>query len=231
VRRRALPTFKALLLVALGLIAYQQIWHLGYIWDDDYYVTHNAALRDLHGLWRIWFDVTATPQYYPLVHSSFWLEYHFWGLNPVGYHAINLILHMLAAILLWRVLVQLRVPGAWLAAAIFAVHPVHVESVAWITERKNVLSAVFYLAAALAYLRFERARDSEESGRRAWTFYAASFAFFVLALLSKTVACSLPAALLLARWWRTGTLKRRDIVPLLPFFRSRSRLWRGHNVD
>ena len=227
VRRWALPTFRALGLVALALMAYQRVWHLGYIWDDDYYVTHNAALRDLQGLWRIWFDVTATPQYYPLVHSSFWVEFHLWGLNPVGYHAVNLILHMLTAILLWRVLVQLRVPGAWLAAAIFTVHPVHVESVAWITERKNVLSAVFYLGAALAYLRFEQVRDScggsragcdNRSPRRAWILYAAAFALFLFALLSKTVTCSLPAALLLVRWWRMGRLRQRDFGPLLPFF-------------
>ncbi|MFL6519261.1 MAG: tetratricopeptide repeat protein [Chthoniobacterales bacterium] len=210
--------FLGAVLVIAVVIAYQQVWHAGYIWDDDSYVTKNATLRDLHGLWRIWFELAATPQYYPLVHSSFWIEHHLWGLNPLGYHLVNLVLHALAAILLWRVLIRLGIPGAWLAAAIFALHPVEVESVAWITERKNVLSAVFYFAAALAYLRFEEARDSENRESRRWQFYLASLFLFILALLSKTVACSLPAALLLVRWWKTGRLKWRDISPLVPFF-------------
>ena len=206
------------LLVLLALIAYQQTWHSGYIWDDDDYVTRNPTLLNLHGLWRIWFEVAATPQYYPLVHSSFWLEHHLWGLNPLGYHLVNVFLHALAAILLWRVLARLEIPGAWLAAAIFVVHPVEVESVAWITERKNVLAAVFYFAAALAYLRFELTRDAGIRGRQRWYFYIASLVLFVFALLSKTVACSLPAALLLVRWWKTGRLRWRDVLPLLPFF-------------
>ena len=159
-----------LLLVLVTMIAYQQTWHIGYIWDDNFHVTGNPTLRDLHGLWRIWSEVAATPQYYPLVHTSFWLEYHLWGLNPVGYHLVNVFLHALAAVLLWRVLVRLQIPGAWLAAAIFAVHPVEVESVAWITERKNVLSAVFYFAAALAYLRFAAMRDAGKSEPAALVF-------------------------------------------------------------
>ena len=205
------------LLVLIILVVYQQVWHAGYIWDDDSYVTKNVTLRDLHGLWRIWFELAATPQYYPLVYTSFWLEHHLWGLNPLGYHLVNLVLHALAAILLWRALVRLGIPGAWLAAAIFAVHPVEVESVAWITERKNVLSAVFYFAAALTYLRFESMRDEEDPGPQRRYLYFASLFLFVLALLSKTVACSLPAALLLVRWWKTGRIKRQDVLPLLPF--------------
>jgi hypothetical protein len=206
------------LLLLIILAAYQQVWHAGYIWDDDSYVTKNATLRDLHGLWRIWFEVAATPQYYPLVHTSFWIEHHLWGLNPLGYHLVNLVLHALGAILLWRGLLRLGIPGAWLAAAIFAVHPVEVESVAWITERKNVLSAVFYFAAALTYLRFETARDEKDQAGQRWYLYFASLFLFVLALLSKTVACSLPAALLLVRWWKSGRIKWRDILALLPFF-------------
>ena len=204
------------LLVVLIFLAYQQVWHAGFIWDDDSYVTRNPTLRDLHGLWRIWFDVTSTPQYYPLVHTSFWLEYHAWGLNPLGFHLTNIFLHAIGAVLLWRILVRLELPGAWLAAAIFAVHPVEVESVAWITERKNVLSAVFYFAAALAYLRFVSKRDDQNPNRAAPYFI--SLILFVCALLSKTVACSLPAALLLVRWWKRGRLSWRDVLPLIPFF-------------
>ncbi len=141
-----------------------------------------------------------------------------WGLNPLGYHSVNVVLHALGAILLWRILSALRIPGAWLAAAIFALHPVQVESVAWVSERKNVLSGFFYFASALMYLRFAANRDATESKTRAWYFYFGALALFVCALLSKTVTCSLPAALLLIGWWKSGTVKRRDLWALLPFF-------------
>src|SRR6185295_13174956 len=149
--RRALP---ALLLLALTLFAYLPVLQAGTIWDDDDYVMANALLRTPSGLARIWTEPGATPQYYPLVFSTFWIEYHLWGLEPAGYHLVNVLLHALAAILLWRALARLRIPGALFAAALFAVHPVHVESVAWITERKNVLSAVLFLASMLLFFRF-----------------------------------------------------------------------------
>ena len=140
----------------MTVVAYLPAFQAGFIFDDDAHVTGNPALRSLDGLGQIWCQPSATPQYYPLVHTTFWLEYHLWELNPVGYHVVNVLLHTLAAVLLWRALVRLRLPGAWLAAAIFALHPVAVESVAWVTERKNVLSAVFYFAAALAWWRWDR---------------------------------------------------------------------------
>ena len=195
----------------------------GFNWDDDAYVTNNLTLRSVHGLSQIWGQLTATPQYYPLVFTSFWLEYHLWGLNPLGYHVVNVLLHALAAMLLWRVLVRLQLPGAWLAAGIFALHPVAVESVAWVTERKNVLSAVFYFAAALAYLRW-RDDGTTTTGLRAtssWrslVLYLLSLALFICALFSKTVTASLPAALLLVIWWKHGRIAGRDVWPLLPFF-------------
>jgi tetratricopeptide (TPR) repeat protein len=207
-----------LLLAALTLLAYQRVWQSGFIWDDNLYVTLNTTLRDLGGLWRIWFEPTATPQYYPLVHTSFWLEYQLWQLNPLGFHIVNVLLHIGASVLLWRVLVTLRVPGAWIAAAIFALHPVEVESVAWISERKNVLSGVFYFAAALTYLKFAAAREAAEVGQRRMLLYAASLALFVCALLSKTVTCSLPVALLLVAWWKTGRIRLQDVLPTIPFF-------------
>ncbi|MCH8251559.1 MAG: tetratricopeptide repeat protein [Planctomycetes bacterium] len=141
-------------LFAVCIIAYSPALEGGFVWDDDKYVSENPALRSLHGLGRVWFEFDATPQYYPLVFTVFWVEYQLWGLNPLGYHIVNVALHALCATLLWRVLGRLTVPGAGFAAAVFALHPVHVESVAWITECKNVLSGAFYLAAALAYLRF-----------------------------------------------------------------------------
>jgi hypothetical protein len=189
-----------ILLIAATLVAYQRVWHAGFIWDDDFYVTQNPTLRDLAGLGRIWFQVGAVPQYYPLVHTVFWLEYHLWGLDPVGYHVVNVLLHGLAAVLLARVLLRLRVPGAWLAAFIFALHPVCVESVAWITELKNVLSAVFYFAAALAYWRFAELREGGGVDRREWGWYAGALGLYAAALLSKTLCRSCPSSFSAVHW-------------------------------
>jgi protein O-mannosyl-transferase len=208
----------AIFIVLAVFIAYWPALRSGFIWDDDAYVTHNQTLHNLNGLQEIWFNAGATPQYYPLVFTTFWLEYHLWGLNPLGFHLVNVLLHALGSLLLWRVLAQLKVPGAWLAAAIFALHPVQVESVAWITERKNVLSAVFYFLAALAYLRFINTENSGSADIQRRYFYFAAFILFVAALLSKTVTCSLPAALLLVHWWKKGRLRPQDILSLLPFF-------------
>jgi hypothetical protein len=197
-------------LLALVLAAYQGVTHAGFIWDDDAHVTR-AGLRSLRGLWRIWTEPGATQQYYPVLHSAFWVEHRLWGDAPAGYHAANVLLHAAAACLLLRVLRVLALPGAFLAAALFAVHPVCAESVAWISEEKNTLSAVFYLSAALVYMGSER-------GRRP-SAYAAATALFALALLSKSVTATLPAAVLVVIWWRRGRLSLKgDVLPLAPWF-------------
>ncbi|MCP5070596.1 MAG: tetratricopeptide repeat protein [bacterium] len=214
---RSNPLAAALLLLALVVISYGPAIQNGYIWDDDDYVVENETLPDPDGLARIWFEYGAIPQYYPLVHTTYWLEYRLWAFEPGGYHAVNILLHAATALLLWRLLIFLGLPGAFAAAAIFALHPVQVESVAWITERKNVLSSALYLGAMLTYLRFVAAREGA-AARRGALLYSASLALFAAALLSKTVTCSLPAALLLVQWWRNGRLTKRDLVPLLPFF-------------
>lgn len=198
------------LLFVVTFISYAPSLQGDFLWDDDDYVTNNSTLNDAPGLYRIWFEFGATRQYYPLVYTTFWLEKHVWGLNPIGYHVVNVLLHAAGALLLWRVLVTLKIPGALLAAVLFVLHPLHVESVAWITERKNVLSGLFYFAAGLAYLRID---DVRPSARR----YAATMALFLCALLSKSVTCSLPAALLLVLWWRHGRISTRDVVRLAPF--------------
>jgi tetratricopeptide (TPR) repeat protein len=203
-------TLLALVLVGAALLAYMPAWHAGFIWDDDGHVTR-PDLRTLRGLWRIWFEPGATQQYYPLLHSAFWLEHRLWGDAPLGYHVANVVLHALAAFLLYRLLRRLFLPGALFAAWAFAMHPVCVESVAWVSEQKNTLSAVLCLAAALAYLRFDALR------RPAW--YAAALALFGMSLATKTVTATLPAALLVIFWWRRGRLSwRADVVPLVPLF-------------
>src|SRR5438105_3321295 len=136
----------ALLLAAITILAYRPAWNGGFLWDDDAYVTNNELLTAPDGLRRIWFSFDSPSQYFPLVYTTFRIERALWGLNPAGYHVVNVLLHVANALLVWRLLARLRVPGAWLAGAIFALHPVQVESVAWITERKNVLMGfLFYL--------------------------------------------------------------------------------------
>ncbi len=201
--------FAAALLAAV-VLAYQPAWNGGFIWDDNAHVTR-PELRSVRGLWRIWFEVGATQQYYPLLHSAFWIEHRLWGDTPLGYHLLNILLHGGVALMAALILRRLSVPGAYLAGAVFALHPVHVESVAWITELKNTLSAVFYLGAAMVYLRFRE--------RRTTPLYLSALGLFVLGLASKTVTATLPAALLLISWWQRGRLEwRRDALPLVPFF-------------
>lgn len=198
------------LLVVATLLAYQPAWRGAAVFDDHDHLTP-PELQSLDGLGRIWTEVGVVSQYYPVTHSVFWLQQQLWGEAMLGYHVTNLLLHAGVALLLVRVLQQLALPGAWLAGALFALHPVHVESVAWISEQKNTLSTLFYLAAALAYLKFE--------DNRAPRSYAAALGWFLLALGAKTVVASLPAALLVVAWWRRGRLEwRRDGLPLGPFF-------------
>jgi len=218
---RARTRVWAAALFVIALVAYAPVVENGFIWDDDDYVTENPLLGTPAGLRDIWLDYRATPQYYPLVHTSFWIEHQLWGLAPAGYHVVNVLLHALGALLAWRVLTLLGLPGAWLAAAIFAVHPVHVESVAWVTERKNVLSGVFALASLAAYLRsagFGSTVSEADRGDAANGYYAVALLAFVCALLSKTVTGSLPAVLVLLLWWRRGRVTRGDWIALLPFF-------------
>jgi len=225
------------LIFLVTLLAYWPALSGGFIWDDNGHVTR-TDLRDFTGLFRIWFELGATQQYYPVLHSAFWLEHVLWGDSTLGYHLLNVLLHATAACLFGALLRRLFEgkaspsaglrafdPGtmaagherrrdagvAWFAALLFALHPVCVESVAWISEQKNTLSLVFYLCAALAYLRFT---DQHRA-----TSYLLATGLFSLALLTKTVTASLPAALLVVFWWQRGRLEwRRDVVPLLPWF-------------
>jgi protein O-mannosyl-transferase len=192
------------------LAAYFPALRGGLLWDDSSHLT-KPALQSFHGLWRIWFELGATQQYYPLLHSAFWLEHRMWGDAVTGYHLTNVALHALSACLVVMIMKRLSLPGAWFAGFVFALHPVHVESVAWISEQKSTLSGAFYLASLLAYLHFDQDRRKSK--------YLLATGLFVLALLSKTVTATLPAVLLVIFWWRRGRLEwKRDVRPLLPWF-------------
>jgi len=194
------------------LLAYQPAWHGGFLWDDDAYIINNELLTAPHGWQRIWFSLDSPSQYFPLTYSTFRVEHALWGLNTTGYHWVNLLLHVANALLVWAVLTRLRIPGAWLAAAIFALHPVQVESVAWITERKNVLMGFFFLLTLLAWSAFV-----DERTRRAWIFYSLSLIFYALALSAKATACTLPAALFLILWLQQKPITMRRLLEIVPF--------------
>ncbi len=198
-----------LAIVLLCAAAYAPVFRNAFVWNDKDYVTQHA-LQSLHGLFRIWTELGATEQYYPALHTAFWLEHRLWGDAALGYHLINVGWHVLSACLLTLLLRRLSIVGAWFAGCLFAVHPVAVESVAWVSEQKNTLSTVLYLTAALLFLRF--------SHTRRWLWYTGATLAFGAALLTKTVTATLPASLLVVLWWHEGRLSwRRHILPLLPW--------------
>jgi len=200
----------SLALIVATAVAYLPAWNGKPIWDDNAHITQ-PELRSWHGLVEVWTQVGATQQYYPLVHSVFWIEQKLWGDSVLGYHLINIFLHGFAAIVLLRILLRLKVPGAWLAAGLFALHPVQVESVAWISEIKNTLSGLFFFCSILAYLNFDQNRSR--------VAYFRSLALFLFGLMCKTAIAPLPAIILAVLWWRRGRLRLRDdVVPSLPFF-------------
>jgi protein O-mannosyl-transferase len=210
--RRGQDWLLGLLLAVVTVLVYQPVWQAGFIWDDDVYVTGNKLLTAPDGLRRIWLSKDSPSQYFPLVYTTFRLEHAVWGVRPAGYHWVNLLLHAANALLVWRLLRRLAVPGAWLAAALFALHPVQVETVAWVTERKNVLSLFFVLLALLAWVEF-----TDDQIKRPWRFYGLALAAYALALFSKTTACTMPAALLLILWLKQKRIERARIAQLLPF--------------
>src|SRR6267143_7210625 len=197
----------AVLVFAIGL-GYSRLRHAGFIWDDEQHLTQNPVVVGPLSFTDIWTSARAV--YYPLVLTTFWILHKFVGLNPMPYHLLNVAWHALSALLLWRVLVQLRVRGAWLGAAIWALHPVMVQSVAWITEMKNTQSALFYLIAISCFLQ---SRERKRNG----VFYWLAVSFFVAAITSKPSTVMLPVTLALCLWWRKEGLKQRDLRLLLPF--------------
>lgn len=209
VSRLATPCLIAILAVS----AHGRAVCNGFIWDDDAYVTANKTLRSADGLRQIWLEPRSIPQYYPLVHTTYWLEFRLWGLDPRGYHAVNVLLHAATAAVLYGVFRQLGIPVPWLGAALFAVHPLGVESVSWVTERKNTLSLLLATAAAAAWFGWRFGAEGRR-GRGLWLGLA--IGLFALAMLAKTVAAMLVPMLLIATWWKTGRIGRADLLGVAP---------------
>ncbi len=206
----ARDTLAALALAVLGAVSYVPALSGGFVWDDVIFA-EEPVIQAASGLRSIWLspaDISREGHYWPFVYTTFWLEHKLWGLQPAGYHVVNILLHLCNCLLLWRLLQRLAVPGALVIAAVFAVHPVHVESVAWIMERKDVLSALFYLTAALTWIRYTAA---PHPGR-----YALALGLFTAGLLSKSVVVTLPAALVIWHWWRRGRVTRTELLRLAP---------------
>ena len=198
----------ALALVVLVLLAYLPAFTGGWLWDDNQLVTENPLVTMPSNLWRIWFD-NRSSDYFPVTLTTFWIEYRLWGDWAPGYHAVNIFWHAANTVLVWRILVRLGVPGAWLAAAVWGIHPVTVASVAWVAERKNTLSMFFGCLSVLGWMSYE------DTGAR--RFYGWSLLSFVVALLAKTSLVTLPLILPVLSWWRRGRMTRVDLVRTVPF--------------
>ena len=209
----ARPWLPPLALCLLVLMSYLPAMLWGeFVWDD-LMMTGTPAVREATGLRQIWFspgEIKAEGHYWPLVYSLFWLQHKLWGFAPAGYHVVNVLLHLANTLLLWQLGRRLALPAAWVVAAVFAVHPVRVESVAWVIELKDVLSGLFYLSAALVWVRFT---DAPRPRR-----YLAALTLYAAGLLAKSVVVTLPVALLIREWWQRGRLTATGLLRVAPFF-------------
>jgi tetratricopeptide (TPR) repeat protein len=205
----------ALILILAVILAYLPVWWAGYIWDDDAMVTANPVIIGPLGLKEIW--TTTAADICPLTITTFWVEHGLWGLAPLPYHLVNVLLHGACAVVLWRVLRSLQAPGAWLGAALWALHPVEVESVAWISELKNTESGLFFLLSILFFVRWLRARGLDGRTRGGWN-YALMLLFAALAMAGKSSTVILPVVLCLCAWWVEGRWRWRNLVKVAPIF-------------
>jgi protein O-mannosyl-transferase len=213
-QQKGLP---ALALILVVIVTYLPAWHAGFIWDDDMVVTANPVIVGPSGLKEIW--TTRSADICPLTLTTFWAEHALWGLAPLPFHIINILLHGLSTVVLWRVLLLLHIPGAWLGAALWALHPVEVESVVWISELKNAESGLFFLLSILFFVKsLDPART--QAGPRAGSvwLYSGTLVFAALAMASKSSTVILPLVLGLTAWWIEGrwswTLLRR-LLPVI----------------
>jgi protein O-mannosyl-transferase len=204
-----------LTLILFVILAYIPVWKAGFVWDDATILTANPCIVGPLGLKEIW--TTSAAGICPLTLTTFWVEHALWGLNPLPYHLVNVLIQGLNAVLLWRVLRSLRVHGAWLSAALWAIHPVAVESVAWITEMKNTESGFFFLLSILFFVRWVRAKELNGQIRGGWN-YTLSLLFATLALAAKSSTVILPVVLCLCAWWMEGRLSWRNVARTVPIF-------------
>src|ERR1700682_466552 len=203
---------QGLFLIALVFVAYARVFNAGFIWDDEAHLTQNPCIVGPLGLKDIWTSTRAV--YYPLVLTTFWILHKFVGLAPLPYHILNVLMYASSVLLFWRLLRQLDVRGAWLGATLWALHPVMVQSVAWVTELKNTQSCLFYLLSIFCFLKM----DAEGQGSRVrWWRLAGALLFFIMAIASKPSTVMLPVVLALCVWWRHGRIQWRDVVVLVPF--------------
>ncbi|MEY2878680.1 MAG: hypothetical protein RLZZ15_1060 [Verrucomicrobiota bacterium] len=197
-------------MVLAGWFAYAPALAGGWVWDDSDDVLGNPLLRSLVGLRKIWFEPWRLYDFYPLKYSVQWVQWQLWQDRPFGYHVTSVVLHLVGALMFWRVLRQLGLRLAWVGALVFAIHPLTVESVAWISELKNTLALPPLLLAVSAFIEFEA------EGKRAALLR--SVAWFLVTMLCKTSAAMLPVFLLLYFWWKRGRLGRSELLATLPHF-------------
>ncbi len=211
-----------LALLLLTFLVYIPTYKAGFIWDDDVIAANPLLKEGWRGLRDIWFS-TRFGDFVPLTATTFWIEWQVHGAMKEIQHATNVVLQALNAVLLWRILLRLGVPGSWVIAALFAMHPVCIASVTWLAERKNTLSMFFYLLSLLFYLRSEpshqvASRSSFPAKVQLGGFYWLSFVFFLFGLLSKSSVVILPVVLLLCAWWQRGKIERATLIRVAPFF-------------
>jgi len=198
---------QAAVIIAAGLWIYYPALQGDWLWDDDLLVTDNSRLRSFGGLWDIWFAAPTT-DYWPLTWTLLWTEWHLWGNAPLGYHVCSLALHLSSGFLIWRLFHRLGLRFSWLGGLLFVIHPLAVESVAWIAEIKNTLSLPLFLLSCNAWL------DAEEGKRHG---YWKSVAYYLAAMLAKTSTVMLPPVLLLYCWWKRGRVTRQELQRLIPY--------------
>ena len=197
------------IILLLGFWVFSPAIQGEWLFDDIPGVLYNSTLHTSRGLWAIWFAPRGA-DFFPLKDTVQWLQWHLWGKSVPGYHLTNVALHLASALLVWRLLGRLGVRLAWLGGLLFAIHPVAVESVAWMSELKNTLSLPFLLMAMLAYLHYDTHGDRIS--------YLRSVAAFLAALLSKTSVVMFPVVILLHAWWRHGRIRRVDVKGSAVFF-------------
>jgi tetratricopeptide (TPR) repeat protein len=209
------PMGRGALIILLTIVVYGPTMRDGFVFDDSLLIAGNPIIQASKGLSRLWFT-TKPKEIWPLTTSLWWLEWRLWGASPMGYHVVNVLFHAVNAVLVWLILRRLKIPGAWVAALVFAVHPVNVATVAWVSEQKNTLSMFFYALAVLLYLRFDE--QARAFAAKSWGWYVLSLLAFLMALLSKTAVVMLPVVLLGCVWWRHGRVRWKDFLYSAPFF-------------